>query len=113
MWFPPKGGDAQTLPLGWFESNDGGFQKLGGRLSRHSNHHLLAWSLQDLRGFDGEVMVLVASWHAILVDLGLMSRKFGWGSRRRARSVLNLLTLLGTSPCSQPHGLACRRAACS
>ena len=42
-------------PLGWFESNEGGFQKLG-RLSRHSNHHLLTWYLRDLRGFDREVM---------------------------------------------------------
>jgi hypothetical protein len=25
-------------------------------LSRHSNHHLLTWSLRDLRGFDREVM---------------------------------------------------------
>eukprot|EP00966_Prymnesium_polylepis_P058099 1345735-Prymnesium_polylepis.1 len=40
-------------PLGWFESNDGGFQKLR-RLSRHSSHHLLTWSLRDLRGFDRE-----------------------------------------------------------
>jgi hypothetical protein len=44
-----------NTPLGWFESNEGGFQKLG-RLSRHSNHHLLTWSLWDLRGFDREVM---------------------------------------------------------
>ena len=57
MWFPPKrqGGLCHRPPLGWFESNDGGFQKLG-RLSRHSNHHLLTWSLRDLRGFDREVM---------------------------------------------------------
>ena len=49
---PPWG---HRPPLGWFESNEGGFQKLG-RLSRHSNHHLLTWSLRDLRGFDREVM---------------------------------------------------------
>ena len=55
MWFPPKGGYVTDPPWGWFESNDGGFQKLG-RLSRHSNHHLLTWSLRDLRGFDREVM---------------------------------------------------------
>ena len=60
MWFPPKWGDVQEgwchrPPLGWFESNDGGFQKLG-RLSRHSNHPLLTWSLRDLRGFDREVV---------------------------------------------------------
>jgi hypothetical protein len=42
MWFPPKGGDVTDPSLGWFESNEGGFQKLG-RLSRHSNHHLLTW----------------------------------------------------------------------
>ena len=51
----PLGGDVTEPPLGWFESNEGGFQKLG-RLSRHSNHHLLTWSLRDLRGFDREVM---------------------------------------------------------
>eukprot|EP00966_Prymnesium_polylepis_P137653 3181115-Prymnesium_polylepis.1 len=33
-------------PLGWFESNEGGFQKLGlGGLSRHSNHHFITWLL--------------------------------------------------------------------
>eukprot|EP00966_Prymnesium_polylepis_P201232 4662492-Prymnesium_polylepis.1 len=37
-------------PLGWFESNEGVLQKLG-RLSRHSNPHLLTWILRDLRGF--------------------------------------------------------------
>ena len=43
MWFPPKGDLCTSPPLGWFESNEGGFQKLG-RLSRHSNHHLLVVS---------------------------------------------------------------------
>eukprot|EP00966_Prymnesium_polylepis_P132181 3056545-Prymnesium_polylepis.1 len=51
---PTQGGVMCTdPPWGWFESNEGGFQKLG-RLSRPSNHHLPTWCLRDLRGFDRE-----------------------------------------------------------
>eukprot|EP00966_Prymnesium_polylepis_P297481 6873182-Prymnesium_polylepis.1 len=42
-------------PMGWFESHEGDFQKLG-RLSRPSTYHLLTCSLRDLRGFDREGM---------------------------------------------------------
>eukprot|EP00966_Prymnesium_polylepis_P256295 5920720-Prymnesium_polylepis.1 len=33
-----------------------GFSEAGEALSRPSNHHLLTWSLRDLRRFDREVM---------------------------------------------------------
>ena len=58
MWFPPKGRtatappweDCYSPPLGWLESNEGGFQKLG-RSSKASIYYLLAGSLRDLHGF--------------------------------------------------------------
>eukprot|EP00966_Prymnesium_polylepis_P006864 158143-Prymnesium_polylepis.1 len=58
-----QGGVMSQTPLG-----DGGLNRMmgvsehshrsWGRLSRHSNHHLLTWSLRDLplHGFDREVV---------------------------------------------------------
>ena len=48
---PTQGGDCYSTPLGWLESNEGGFQRLG-RSSKHSIYYLLTHSLRDLRGFD-------------------------------------------------------------
>lgn len=47
---PTQGGDCYSTPLGWLESNEGGFQKLG-RSSKASIYYFLAGSLRDLRGF--------------------------------------------------------------
>ena len=77
MWFPPKGGYVHRPPLGWFESNEGGFQKLG-RLSRHSKHHLLTWSLRDLRGFDREVMSEVDR-EVMGLGVSRVCTRVGWG----------------------------------
>ena len=47
---PTQGEDCYSPPLGWLESNEGGFQKLG-RSSKASIYDILAGSLRDLRGF--------------------------------------------------------------
>ena len=47
---PTQGEDCYSPPLGWFESNEGGLQKLG-RSSKASIYYLLAGSLRDLHGF--------------------------------------------------------------
>ena len=47
---PTQGEDCDSPPLGWLESNEGVFQKLG-RSSKASIYYFLAGSLRDLRGF--------------------------------------------------------------
>ena len=47
---PTQGEDCDSPPLGWLESNEGGFQKLG-RSSKASIYYFLTGSLRDLRGF--------------------------------------------------------------
>ena len=51
-----QGEDCYSPPLGWLESNEGGFQKLG-RSSKASIYDFLAGSLPDLRGFDRDADV--------------------------------------------------------
>ena len=52
---PTQGEDCDSPPLGWLESNGCCFQNLG-RSSMASIHHLLTFSLRDLRGFDRMLM---------------------------------------------------------
>ena len=77
-------GDGTDPPwrLGWFESNEGGFQKLR-RLSRHSNHRLLTWSLRDLREFDREVMSEVDRELMVSVCHGYV--RVGWALGRTSK----------------------------
>ena len=57
---PTQGEDCYSPTLGWLESNEGGFQKLG-RSSKASIYYLLAGSLRDLHGFarDADVQGMV------------------------------------------------------
>ena len=47
---PTQGGGCYSTPLGWLESNESCFQRLG-TSSRPSTHHLLTRYLRHLRGF--------------------------------------------------------------
>eukprot|EP00966_Prymnesium_polylepis_P116002 2681307-Prymnesium_polylepis.1 len=71
----------------WFESNEGGFQKLG-RLSRHSNHHLLTWSLRDLRGFDREVVMSEVDRELMWVWVCHGYVRMGWGGNGESKRVV-------------------------
>ena len=55
---PTQGGDCYSTPLGWFESNEGGFQRLG-RSSKHSIY-VITYSLA-LSGTCADLLAMLMS----------------------------------------------------
>ena len=93
---PSQGEDCYTPPLGWLESDEGGFQKLG-RSSKASIYYLLAGSLRDLHGFARDADVQGRSHADEFGRLRPGPGGIGLESMIQARSATPTLLLYGYS----------------